>query len=80
MTTMASGEPTDAKGGEQMLAGTYKAMPDLHLTIPAMVAEGDKLVCRNTWRWTDPSGTRFSPSLSPFSLLNYGWRDLYMNY
>jgi predicted ester cyclase len=36
----------------------YKAMPDLRLTIEEMVAEGDKVVCRNTWRWTDPSGQK----------------------
>ena len=47
------GRPTDAKGDEQMMVGMYKAMPDLHLTIEEMVAEGDKVVCRNVWRWTD---------------------------
>lgn len=50
------GRPTDVAGDEQMMAGMYKAMPDLHLTIEDMVAEGDKVVCRNTWRWTDTSG------------------------
>jgi predicted ester cyclase len=47
------GKPTDAKGDEQMMVGMYKAMPDLYLTIEEMIAEGDKVVCRNTWRWTD---------------------------
>jgi predicted ester cyclase len=47
------GKPTDAKGDEQMMVGMYKVMPDLHLTIEEMVAEGDKVVCRNIWRWTD---------------------------
>jgi hypothetical protein len=28
-------------------------MPDLHLTIEDMIAEGDKVMCRNIWRWTD---------------------------
>jgi len=23
-----------------------------------MIAEGDKVVCRNIWRWTDPSGKK----------------------
>jgi predicted ester cyclase len=32
----------------------YNAMPDLHLTIEDMIAEGDKVVCKNHWRWTDP--------------------------
>jgi predicted ester cyclase len=47
------GKPTDANGDEQMMLGMYRAMPDLHLTIDDMVAEGDKVVCRNVWRWTD---------------------------
>jgi hypothetical protein len=29
-------------------------MPDLHLTIEDMIAEGDKVMRRNVWRWTDP--------------------------
>jgi predicted ester cyclase len=52
------GKPTDPAGDEQMMIGMYKAMPDLHLTIEEMVAEGDKVVCRNTWRWTDQSGEK----------------------
>ena len=28
-------------------------MPDLKVTIEEMIAEGDKVVCRNIWRWTD---------------------------
>lgn len=41
---------------EQMMRGMYEAMPDLELTIEEMVAEGDRLVCRNVWRWTDKEG------------------------
>ena len=47
------GKPTDARGDEQMMLGMYQAMPGLHLTIEEMIAEGDKVVCRNIWRWTD---------------------------
>jgi predicted ester cyclase len=47
------GKPTGVEGDEQMMLGMYKAMPDLHLTIEDMIAEGDKVVCRNFWRWTD---------------------------
>jgi predicted ester cyclase len=47
------GKPTDAKGDEQMMVGMYKVMPDLRLTIEEMVAEGDRVACRNIWRWTD---------------------------
>lgn len=51
-------KPTDLAGDEQMMVGVYKTMPDLHVTIEDMVAEGDKVVCRNTWRWTDPTGKK----------------------
>ena len=47
------GKPTGVDGDEQMMIGMYKAMPDLHLTIEDIIAEGDRVVCRNTWRWTD---------------------------
>jgi predicted ester cyclase len=37
----------------------YKAMPDLHIVIEDLIAEGDKVACRNIWRWTGPrSGKR----------------------
>jgi hypothetical protein len=36
-----------------MMIGMYKDMPDLRLTIEEIIAEGDKVVCRNIWRWTD---------------------------
>jgi predicted ester cyclase len=49
------GKPTDAAGDEQMMLAMYKAMPDLHLTVEETIAEGDKVVCRNVWRWTDIS-------------------------
>jgi predicted ester cyclase len=53
------GKPTDLAGDEQMMLGMYKAMPDLKLTIEDMIAEGDKVVCRNVWRWTETkSGKR----------------------
>ena len=47
------GKPTGVEGDEQMMVAMYKAMPDLRLTIEEMIAEGDKVVCRNIWRWTD---------------------------
>ena len=51
-------KPTDAKGDEQMMIGMYKAFPDLHLAIEEMIAEGDKVMCRNIWRWTDPVSSK----------------------
>ncbi len=46
-------KPTGVDGDEQMMIAMYKSMPDLHLTIEDMIAEGDKVMCRNIWRWTD---------------------------
>jgi predicted ester cyclase len=47
------GKPTGVEGDEQMMLKMYEAMPDLQLRIEEMIAEGDKVVCRNIWRWTD---------------------------
>ncbi len=47
------GKPCGIDADEQLVLGMYKAMPDLHLTIEDIVAEGDKVMCRNIWRWTD---------------------------
>ena len=47
------GKPTGIDGNEQMMVAMYKNMPDLHITVEEMIAEGDKIVCRNIWRWTD---------------------------
>jgi predicted ester cyclase len=54
------GKPTDVDGDEQMMLGMHKAMPDLRLTIEDMIAEGDKVVCKNVWRWTDKAGKRMA--------------------
>jgi predicted ester cyclase len=58
------GRPTAVDGDEQMMVNMYKAMPDLHLTIEEMIAEGDKVVCRNIWRWTDASGKKMQSMVS----------------
>ena len=44
------GKPTGIDGDEKMMLDMYKIMPDLHLTIDDVIAEGDKVVCRNIWR------------------------------
>jgi predicted ester cyclase len=36
-----------------MMIAMYKSMPDLHVTIEEMVAKGDRVMCRNLWRFTD---------------------------
>ena len=48
------GKPTAVDGDEQMMVAMYKSMPELRVTIADMIAEGDKVMCRNIWRWIDP--------------------------
>lgn len=52
------GEPTGIDGDERMMLVMYKSMPDLRVTIEDMIAEEDKVICRNIWRWTDPTSKR----------------------
>ena len=47
------GKPTDADGDEKMMEAMYARMPDLRVTVEDSIAEGDKVLCRNVWRWTD---------------------------
>jgi predicted ester cyclase len=47
------GKPAGVDADEKMMLAMYQSMPDLHLTVEDMVAEGDKVICRNIWRWTD---------------------------
>lgn len=47
------GKPAGIDANENMMLGMYKFLPDLHLIIEDILAEGDKVVCRNIWRWTD---------------------------
>ena len=47
------GKPTGVEGDEAMMRGVYAVFPDLHITIEEMVAEGDKVVCRNRWEGTN---------------------------
>lgn len=48
------GKPTGVEGDEQMMLRMYQLMPDLRVFIEDMVAEGDKVMCRNVWQWKDP--------------------------
>lgn len=43
---------------EAMMHAMYGQMPDIHITIESIIAEGDMVICRNIWRWHDhQSGT-----------------------
>jgi predicted ester cyclase len=48
------GKPTGVEGDEAMMVKMHGALPGLRVTIEEMVAEGDRVICRNLWRWTDP--------------------------
>lgn len=61
------GKPTDAAGDEQMMRGMYELMPDLHLTIEDLIAEGDKVVCRNQWRYRNRA-RRWASAACPVAL------------
>ena len=52
------GNPTDIDGDERMMLKMYEAMEDIRVTIEDMVAEGDMVICRNIWRWTDPTSKK----------------------
>lgn len=49
-------KPAGVEEDERMMRRMYELMPDLQLTIEDMVAEGDRVVCRNIWRWRDAAG------------------------
>jgi predicted ester cyclase len=46
-------EPTGVQGDEEMMRKMYLLMPDLRITIDEMIAEGDRVVCRNRWNGTN---------------------------
>ncbi len=52
------GKPAGTLGDEQMMLKMYNLMPDLHISIEQMIAEGDSVVCRNIWRWTDSASQK----------------------
>ena len=47
------GKPTGVEGDEAMMRGMYGILPDLRIEIDEMIAEGDKVVCRNRWQGTN---------------------------
>ena len=47
------GKPTGVAGDEEMMRRMYQLFPDLHITIDEMIAEGDRVVCRNRWQGTN---------------------------
>jgi predicted SnoaL-like aldol condensation-catalyzing enzyme len=53
------GIPPGPEGAKAYVGGALKKFPDMHVTIEDVVAEGDKVVVRNTWTGTDSeTGTK----------------------
>ena len=50
--TLPPGLPTSPEGTRQAIAMTLTALPDMHITIEDMIAEGDRVVTRFTTRGT----------------------------
>lgn len=50
------GRSTDREGDRRMMAELHAVLPDLRVTIEDMIAEGDKVVCRNVWKGTTTAG------------------------
>jgi steroid delta-isomerase-like uncharacterized protein len=46
------GSASNIEQTEKFLAAAFSAFPDTRVTIEDMIAEGDKVVVRNTWRGT----------------------------
>ncbi len=47
------GKPAGVAEDEAMMREMYERMPGIKVTIDGMIAEGDRVVCRNVWRWND---------------------------
>jgi len=49
------GTPPGPEGAKQYVGGALKKFPDMRVTIEDLIAEGDKVLVRNTWRATNPA-------------------------
>lgn len=47
------GTPPGPQGAKHYVGGALKRFPDMHVTVEDVIAEGDKVVVRNTWQGTD---------------------------
>ena len=52
------GKLAGVQDDEEMMRGIYAIFPDLRITIDNMVAEGDRVVCRNRWHGTNAKTER----------------------
>ena len=54
----AGGPAIGPEKAMHMMEGMHKMMPDLHVQIEDIIAEGDKVMVRNIWSGTNPSGVK----------------------
>ena len=47
------GVAVGAQAAKTMMEGAYQKWPDFHVTVEDILAEGDKVMVRNTWHATD---------------------------
>jgi predicted SnoaL-like aldol condensation-catalyzing enzyme len=52
-TDAPAGSPLGPEGPKRYLAAAFKRFPDIRVTIEDIIAEGDRVVVRNTWQATD---------------------------
>jgi predicted ester cyclase len=52
------GKSVGVADDETMMREMYKKMPDLHIEVLDCLADGDRVACRNIWRWTDSASGR----------------------
>jgi predicted ester cyclase len=52
------GVAVGAQAAKTMMDGVLQAWPDLHVTVDDILAEGDKVMVRNTWRATEKATGR----------------------
>ena len=52
------GVAVGAQAAKAMMEGVYQLWPDIRVTVEDILAEGDKVMVRNTWRATDRATQR----------------------
>jgi len=47
-----------AEADKVMMSNMHRQLPDVHVVVQDIIAENDRVVCRNTWRGTEASSGR----------------------
>jgi predicted ester cyclase len=54
----AGGPVIGPEPAKKMMEGLYKFIPDIHVSIEDIIAEGDKVMVRNIWSGTNAQGQK----------------------